>query len=437
MGRKRAYAPLDVYMNRRKVGQYFRDPNGAFAFTYAPEWLAWENTLPISRSLPLRAERYVGQPVIAVFENLLPDSDDIRRRVAERVGAEGVDAYSLLARIGRDCVGALQFLAEGEEPGDSRVLMGEPLSDAQIAAMLKDLGRTPLGIRAERDFRISVAGAQEKTALLFHDGQWVEPTGTTPTTHILKPAIGTLPNGMDLTDSVENEHFCLRLMAAFGLPVARTEITTFAGTKALVIERFDRLRARDGRLIRLPQEDCCQALSVPPTRKYQSEGGPGIVEICGLLQGSDEPRRDRANFLKATILFWLIGATDGHAKNFSIALMPGGRFVMTPLYDVLTVQPSLDAGQLQIKDMKLAMRAGKSRHYKVSEIQGRHFVETGLAAGFSREQVAHIFTDIHTKAEQAFATALADMPVSFPEALFASVKQGFEQRILRLRPAAD
>ncbi len=437
MGRKRAYAPLDVYMNRRKVGQYFRDPDGAFAFTYAAEWLAWENTLPISRSLPLRAERYVGQPVIAVFENLLPDSDDIRRRVAERVGAEGVDAYSLLARIGRDCVGALQFLAEGEEPGDSRVLTGEPLSDAQIASMLKDLGRTPLGIRAERDFRISVAGAQEKTALLFHDGQWVEPTGTTPTTHILKPAIGTLPNGMDLTDSVENEHFCLRLMAAFGLPVARTEITTFADTRALVIERFDRLRARDGRLIRLPQEDCCQALSVPPTRKYQSERGPGIVEICGLLQGSDEPQRDRANFLKATILFWLIGATDGHAKNFSIALMPGGRFVMTPLYDVLAVQPSLDAGQLQIKDMKLAMRAGKSRHYKVSEIQGRHFVETGLAAGFSREQVARIFTDIHARAEQAFATALADMPVSFPEALFASVKQGFERRILRLWPAAD
>ena len=436
MGRKRAYAPLDVYMNRRKVGQYFRDPDGAFAFTYAPEWLAWENTLPISRSLPLRAERYVGQPVIAVFENLLPDSDDIRRRVAERVGAEGVDAYSLLARIGRDCVGALQFLAEGEEPGDSRVLTGEPLSDAQIAAMLKDLGRTPLGIRAERDFRISVAGAQEKTALLFHDGQWVEPTGTTPTTHILKPAIGTLPNGMDLTDSVENEHFCLRLMAAFGLPVARTEITTFAGTKALVIERFDRLRARDGRLIRLPQEDCCQALSVPPTRKYQSEGGPGIVEICGLLQGSDEPQRDRANFLKATVLFWLIGATDGHAKNFSIALMPGGRFTMTPLYDVLTVQPSLDAGQLQTKDMKLAMRAGKSRHYKVSEIQGRHFVETGLAAGFSREQVARIFTDIHARAEQAFAAVLADMPAGFPEALFAFVKQGFEQRILRLRPAA-
>ena len=110
---------------------------------------------------------------------------------------------------------------------------------------------------------------------------------------------------------------------------------------------------------------------------------------------------------------------------------------MTPLYDVLTVQPSLDAGQLQTKDMKLAMRAGKSRHYKVSEIQGRHFVETGLAAGFSREQVARIFTDIHTRAEQAFATALADMPASFPSVMFDSVKRGFDQRLLRLRAAAD
>lgn len=432
MGRKRTYAPLDVFMNRRKVGQFFREPDGAFAFTYAQNWLAWENTLPVSRSLPLRSERYVGPPVIAVFDNLLPDNDDIRRRVAERIGADGLDAYSLLAKIGRDCVGALQFLPEGEAPEASDALTGEPLSDAQIAAMLKDLKRTPLGIRRETDFRISVAGAQEKTALLYHDGKWIEPTGTTLTTHIFKPAIGKLPNGMDLTDSIENEHFCLRLMAAFGLPVAQTEIATFADTKVLVIERFDRLRARDGRMIRLPQEDCCQALSIPPTRKYQNEGGPGIVEICELLQGSDEPLRDRANFFKANVLFWLIGATDGHAKNFSIALTPGGRFTMTPLYDVLTVQPTLDAGQLQIKEMKLAMRIGKSRHYKVSEILGRHFVETGLAAGFSREQVAQFFKEIEALSEKAFSKTLAEMPADFPIGLFESVKRGFDQRVTRL-----
>lgn len=432
MGRKRTYAPLDVYLNRRKVGQYYREPDGAFAFGYAPEWLAWENTLPISRSLPLRPERYVGPPVIAVFENLLPDSDSIRRRLAERVGADGVDAYSLLARIGRDCVGALQFLSEGEVPESGSTLTGEPLSETDIAVLLKDLGQTPLGIRQERDFRISVAGAQEKTALLFRDGQWILPTGSTPTTHILKPAIGLLPNGMDLSESAENEHFCLRLLAAFGLAVARTEIATFSGIKTLVVERFDRLWTRDDRLIRLPQEDCCQALSVPPTRKYQNEGGPGIVEICGLLQGSDEPIRDRTNFLKANILFWLIGATDGHAKNFSITLAPGGRFTMTPLYDVLTVEPMLGAKSLQIKDMKLAMRVGNSRHYRVSEIFGRHFLETGQAAGFSRDQVTKIFDDIRDRAVNAFDAALAEMPAGFPSSLAHSVERGFEQRLPRL-----
>ena len=432
MGRRRTYRPLDVYMNRRRVGQYFRDADGAFAFTYAPEWLSWENTLPVSRALPLRAERYTGPRVIAVFENLLPDNDDIRRRVAERVGAEGVDAYSLLARIGRDCVGALQFLPEGEAPEEDGRLTGEPMSGPEIAAMLRDLPRTPLGLRADRDFRISVAGAQEKTALLFQDGQWVLPTGSTPTTHILKPAIGQLPNGMDLSDSVENEHFCLRLMAGFGLPAARTEIAEFAGVKALVVERFDRLHTRDGRLIRLPQEDCCQALAVPPTRKYQNEGGPGIAEICALLQGSDAPLRDRAGFLKANVLFWLIGATDGHAKNFSIALMPGGRFTLTPLYDVLSLQPQLEAGQLQDKDMKLAMRAGRGRHYRVSEIQGRHFTETALEAGFSRRQIAQVFDEIADMAVPAFETALAAMPPGFPADLSAAIRRGFDQRLPRL-----
>ena len=367
-----------------------------------------------------------------MFENLLPDNDDIRKRVAERIGADGTDAYSLLARIGRDCVGALQFLPDGELPDAVGSLQGTVLSDDAVAAILKDLKRAPLGIRRENEFRISVAGAQEKTALLFHNGQWIEPNGTTPTTHILKPPIGALHNGMDLTDSVENEHFCLRLMENFGLPTTRTEIKTFADTKALVIERFDRLWARDGRLIRLPQEDCCQALSVPPTRKYQNEGGPGIVEITRLLQASDEAARDQANFFKANVLFWLIGATDGHAKNFSIALTPGGRFTMTPLYDVLTVQPTLDAGQLQIKDMKLAMRVGISRHYRIEEIFGRHFLETGVAAGLSRKQVEAIFAEIKAVQEQAFAATLAAMPPNFPEALFTSVKAGFDQRIQRM-----
>src|SRR5690606_9589189 len=159
----------------------------------------------------------------------------------------------------------------------------------------------------------SIAGAQEKTALLRKDGQWFKPNGTTATTHILKPQIGQLPNGIDLSNSVENEHFCAKLMAALGVPTAHTEIADFGGKRTLIVERFDRLWTTGGRLLRVPQEDICQALSVPPSRKYQSDGGPGMRDIIELLKGSDTPEDDIATFMRACIIFWVLGATDGHA----------------------------------------------------------------------------------------------------------------------------
>ena len=429
MGRRKSYAPLNVFLNGRIVGQLLREASGAISFVYDDAWLAWENTLPVSLSLPLREDRYVGAPVMAVFENLLPDNEPIRSRIAERVGADGTDAYSLLSSIGRDCVGALQFLPDGEEPEALDKLNGEERSEDEIAALLKDLDVTPLGIRRENNFRISVAGAQEKTALLFHDGRWIEPTGTTPTTHIIKPQIGKLPNGMDLTNSVENEYLCLKLMEAFGLRVAKVQMASFADEKALVIERFDRLWVRDGRLIRLPQEDLCQALSVPSTRKYQNEGGPGIAEIIDVLRGSDEPTQDRMDFFKANVLFWLIGATDGHAKNFSIGLLPGGRFRMTPLYDVLTVQPTVDTRQIERKDFRLAMRMGKSNHYKVGDIIGRYIIETGLASGLSREAIAQVFDEIKAQADEALAKTHANFPEDFPPLLLESIAAAMIDRL--------
>ena len=352
MGRKRAFTPLSVFLNQRFVGTLTRQSTGAVTFQYDDAWLDWEHTMPISLSLPLRRDRFTGAPVIAVFDNLLPDNETVRRRVAERVGAQGTDAFSLLSEIGRDCIGALQLLPDGTEPPHQDKLTGKAVSPEEIEATLKDLDARPLGIRKERDFRLSVAGAQEKTALLFHEGQWYEPSGSTPTTHIIKPQIGMLPNGMDLSNSVENEYLCLKLLGAFGLRVAKAEIVLFGGEKALVVERFDRRWAKDGRLIRLPQEDMCQALSVPSTRKYQSEGGPGIVDIMGQLLGSGEPAQDRADFFKANILFWLMGATDGHAKNFSIFLLPGGRYRLTPFYDVMTVQPTFSSGKIQRKRLQ-------------------------------------------------------------------------------------
>lgn len=287
MARRRVYADLRVLLNGRDVGILSREANGAVSFQYATEWLDWTATFPISLSLPLREERYVGAPVLNVFDNLLPDNDQIRRRIAERVGADGADAYSLLSVLGRDCVGALQFLAEDAEVGIVGSSDGAPIDDDAIGVLIANLAVSPLGLEADADFRISIAGAQEKTALLRKDGQWFKPTGTAATTHILKPQIGMLPNGVDLTNSVENEYLCLKLLAAFGVPAAHADIADFGGRRTLVVERFDRRWGADGRLLRLPQEDMCQALSVPPTRKYQTEGGPGLVDILDLLKGSD------------------------------------------------------------------------------------------------------------------------------------------------------
>ena len=429
MGRKRSYTPLNVFLNSRLVGQLVRESSGGVSFSYAPAWLDWEHRMPVSLSLPLQETRYSGAPVMAVFDNLLPDSDLIRRRVAERVGAEGVDAFSLLSQIGRDCVGALQFLPDGQEPQPMSELTGQPVDEDQIGAILGDLDLAPLGIRRENDFRISVAGAQEKTALLRKDGQWIEPTGTTPTTHIIKPQIGRLPNGMDLSDSVENEFLCLKLMEAFGLRAAKVEMAKFGDKKALVVERFDRHWTSDGRLIRLPQEDCCQALSVVPTQKYQNEGGPGISDIMELLLGSDDPNKDRYDFFKANVLFWLLGATDGHGKNFSVSLLPGGRFHMTPLYDVLTVQPTVDARQIERKYFKLAMNFGNSNHYKVADIVGRHIVETGVQSGLSRAVVQGLFEELQETSQAIVEATFNQLPEGFPEALLASIDGALKARL--------
>lgn len=432
MPRPKAHRPLNVFLNSRHVGILRREPTGAIAFQYAPEWLAWANAFAISLSLPLREDRYVGLPVINVFDNLLPDSEPIRRRVAERVGADGTDPFSMLTALGHDCVDALQFLPDGTDPGNG----GNPVTDDDIAGLLDNLATAPLGMGRDESFRISIAGAQENTALLRRDGQWFKPTGATATTHILKPQIGRLPNGTLLSNSVENEYLCLKLMAALGVPAAQADIAEFGGRRTLVIERFDRHWTRTGRLLRLPQEDCCQALSFPSTRKYQSDGGPGLRDIIGLLKGSDTPDADIATFLRANIVFWLLGATDGHAKNFSIFNAPGGRFKLTPVYDVLTAQPSLDDGQVTRKAFRLAMSVGRNRHYAVDDILPRHFVQTAELAGVGASVVRDMCADLAEHAAPQVAHLLQSLPPSFPDALTRSVADAIAERSGRLLQAA-
>jgi serine/threonine-protein kinase HipA len=428
MARTSTHPPLNVFMNNRLVGQLRREKSGAIDFQYGESWLAWEHAIPVSLSLQLREDRYIGAPVIAVFDNLLPDNIEIRKRVSAKMQAGGTDAYSLLSAVGRDCVGALQFLPIDTAPNALDDIDGEELNDEQMEAILSDLKAAPLGLGQDQEFRISIAGAQEKTAFTWWNGKWILPHGTTPTTHIFKPQIGELPNGIDLKHSVENEYFCLKLCQNMGLPSAEVEMARFGDKSVLIVERFD--RQIDGRrMLRLPQEDMCQALGVPPDAKYQSDGGPKMEDILIFLRGSNAPEIDQANFIKSNILFWLIGATDGHAKNFSIALEPGGRFSMTPLYDVLTAEPSFASGDIPRNKYRLAMSVGTNRHYQMIEIMPRHFVQTAKRADIGQGDVEAIFADVRKHAENALEKTIADLPPGFPSELVEPVAEAFRKRL--------
>ncbi len=420
---------LIVYLNARRVGVLERASSGAVGFSYNPDWLAWSKAMPVSISLPLTGEAFRGAPVTNVFENLLPDAEQVRKNVAERLGADGVDAFSLLAVAGRDCVGALQFLSEDEEPGPPGVVEGVALNDAEIADLIRKLRVNPLGLDPDdEDFRISIAGAQDKTALLKLEGAWQRPVGTTATTHILKPAIGVIHNEIELTDSVQNEFICLKLCAALGLNVANADVEQFEDQLALSVERCDRLWTSDERLLRLPQEDFCQALSVPSTRKYQREGGPGMRNILERLKESDRSTEDRRAFLKAQIIFWLMGATDGHAKNYSIAHQPGGAFVMTPLYDIISAQPIVDARRIETNRYKMAMSAGNNNHYRMDEIQKRHFEQTSDMAGMPTGTVDELTAELEAVLPSALKEieALADNTI--PASLIESITDGVRDR---------
>jgi serine/threonine-protein kinase HipA len=378
MVRKRKARLLEVYVGASKVGRYARAASGAVSFRYDHDWLASGRSFPISLSMPLSDRTWSGETVGHYFDGLLPDDRAIRERIAARENADSGGTFDLLAVIGRDCVGALRFIPEGHDPGDPAQLAYRPVTDEEIARRLADLGTTPLGVHAgdEDDFRISIAGVQEKTAFLQVDGQWHIPLGSTPTSHIFKPAMKDGPNGADCSDSPWNEWVCLKLCAELGLESARAEVRLFDGKPVIVVERFDRVW-REGVLYRLPQEDLCQALGVSPARKYQADGGPGIVDIMKLLAGAARPREDRLTFMKAQLVFWLLGAIDGHAKNFSIFLTPGG-YQLTPMYDVMSAAPYK---QLAPHKIKLALAVGNNRHYRIKGMLLRHFYQTAGKCG--------------------------------------------------------
>lgn len=429
MGRKRLAKDLFVYMNGRRVGTLSRKASGLLQFSYFDGWLQWKNTRPISLSMPLSENIYEGIAVNNFFDNLLPDNVEIRKRIQARFGTETKEAFELLSYIGVDCVGALQFSTEPQHL-DIYTIQASPIDEKAIAILLKCYRNAPLGMDRDSDFRISIAGAQEKTALLWYQNQWCRPKGVTPTSHIVKLPIGFIQHAnIDLNESVENEWICLKILSAFGLPVNEASIIHFDDMKTLVVQRFDRLWSEKGDwLLRLPQEDMCQALGVSSGLKYESDGGPGIKPILDLLAGAFNANKDREQFMRSIFLFWLLGAIDGHAKNFSISLGVAGRYSLTPLYDVISAYPIAESKQLQWQKLKMAMSLkGKTRHYLWNGILLRHWYAMARYCQFPENLMKAIIDESLDNMEQVIEFIQNSLPDSFPEHISGPIFEGMRK----------
>lgn len=423
-------------MNGILIGKLEKAANGSLSFSYAESWLENSDARPISLSLPLVSQTFAGDIVYNFFDNLLPDNPAIKARIQAILSIPTSQPFDLLAGIGKDCVGAIQ-LTEENISTPKHTISYEPLSDKEIANILKNYQHNPLGmVNKEDDFRISIAGAQEKSAFLYYKNKWGRPLGATPTTHIFKLPIGFIQHQqLDLHDSCENEWLCSQIAAAFGLPVANCEIQQFENTKTLIVERFDRKLSTDKSwIIRLPQEDTCQALGISPNLKYEADGGPGIKDIMELLLGSVDPINDRDMFFRAQVLFWLLAASDGHAKNFSIFLEAGGKYRLTPLYDIISTYPLIEKKQLQKQKIKMAMALkGKNAHYYWYNIQRRHFISTAKAANYSTEKAEMILDEMLSKVDAVINVVASKLPSNFPNHISAPIFKGLREMKTKLQ----
>jgi serine/threonine-protein kinase HipA len=431
---------LIVYMNGERAATW-SVRRATHELAYEPEWVRATRGRPLSLSLPFLPGNQVhrGDAVRSFFENLLPDRPEVRNRLRDRFHTESAAAFDLLAEIGRDCVGAIQLLPPTNEPPTVRKIEGVPLSSDEITRHLEVVRGLRLPGFDPDDFRISLAGAQEKTAFLWHREAWHKPIGATPSTHIVKLPLGGIGGlGSTGAGSIENEWLCSKILAAFGLPAVETQMARFGTMQVLIVERFDRRLSDDGDWwVRLPTEDFCQVKGMPPEKKYEADGGPGIDDVLKVLAGSVSPAEERARFLKTQIVFWLLAAPDGHAKNFSIFLGPRGAYRMTPLYDVLSVYPWMGDGvdRISVQNLKMAMAIrGKNPHYRWNTIRRRHWEETARRNGLSGI-LDTLIPEVIDHTSQVVESVRSDLPPDFPEEIAGSIFAGMDRAAARL--AAD
>jgi serine/threonine-protein kinase HipA len=391
---------LNVYLDGILTGLLRQSSQGRLSFTYDEGYQNDPSGPPLSLSMPKATTAHPHKPVHAFVSGLLPDSPPALQRLGRKYGVSANNPFALLRHIGRDAAGAVQVLPQEDRSSDAANEQGDInwLSDQAMDATLAELAKNPESWNPGRDAgRWSLAGAQSKIALFRSaDGRWGVPRDSTPTTHILKPS---MPNfqGHHL-----NEHLCLRAAQLCGLPAATTELLANDHYEVLISHRYDRIQDDSGRWRRLHQEDMCQALSVPPSKKYQSDGGPGIREIGNLLASSGlTPRQNNLRRMFDYVVFNVsIAATDAHAKNFSI-LLSSRDVRLAPLYDVASILP-----YDQEPGLRSAMRIGHT--WELTKVTDHDWVTVGRQLGLTGDEAFHRATSVRQQIPAAFHQAASE-----------------------------
>jgi serine/threonine-protein kinase HipA len=370
---------LYVLMDNRRMGRVRQGDNGKLSFVYDEQWRNSETSYPLSLSMPLALSEHPHDKIDAFLWGLLPDNEATLNRLGRDHHVSPRSAFALISAVGEDCAGAEQFIRpervdalNAAAPADIQWL-----TEKEIAERLSILRGNYAAGRLPRDEgQFSLAGAQPKTAFLFEGGKWGVPSGRMPTTRILKPPTG------EFEGHPENEHYCLQLARALGLTVPNSQILTFEGQIAIVVDRYDRIQI-EGIWHRVHQEDMCQGLGFPPTKKYQNEGGPSAADIVSLLRDySRTPAADVQTFVEALGFNWLIAGTDGHSKNYSVLIGAGGNVRLAPLYDLASILPYADKG---LHKAKLAMKLGGE--YLIREIRLSHWKKMATELRLDTDQL--------------------------------------------------
>ena len=382
---------LDVWWDRRLVGQLTQDRHGELGFVYSPDWLQREDAPPLSASLPKRTEPYTRRGCRPFFGGLLPEEGQ-RKAAAQALGVSSGNDFALLDKLGGDVAGALQLLPPGEPPQQGPHA-GQPpklLDEAGLIRVLDSLPTRPL-LAGEEGLRLSLAGSQSKVPVVLVEGEVALPSPGQPTTHILKPAIARFPG------TTENEAFVMRLAAAIGLDVACVEPRVVRDRTFLLVARYDRSKDADGHVRRIHQEDFCQALGINPERKYAGEGGPTLKDGFALLrQVALRPAVEVLKLLDAAIFNLLVGNADAHGKNFAILYDEGGPR-LAPLYDLLATvaYPELSP--------RLAMKIGRRSTLAEMDARGWEVIrrqrQRSSDCPLVRRRVAEISVAVKDQAE--------------------------------------